>query len=302
MAAIAAGAVAAGAVAAGAVAVAETGEETSSQARAEAETDAAQQPESAEQTAQTVTTVGDIDIDPEIVEIFVEEVDQVLEAIQEAMPQWGSDLSDQEPLGEIRRGFHTLKGSGRIVGANQIGELAWSVENMLNRVMDGTITANDDHHQLVDRVTAQIPDLKADFADGKVAVRPLVHDLMEAADVLSSGGSLSQALTEAEDDSQAEEEQSAESLFAEEAVEHLAVLEDSIGRSVANDELVLEPEFMRGLHTISGSAATVGQTELSEVAGTLETLCGAVIRERDGKLDGEYLGFFSEGVKTMGQF
>ena len=39
----------------------------------------------------------------------------------------------------MRRAFHTLKGSGRVVGARRIGDFAWSVENLLNRVIDGTL-------------------------------------------------------------------------------------------------------------------------------------------------------------------
>ena len=299
----------------------------------------------AEQDSRNTTTVGDIDIDPEIVEIFVEEVDEVLVAIQEAMPLWSADLSSEEPLGEIRRGFHTLKGSGRIVGANQIGELAWSVENMLNRLLDGTIKANDEHLQLVARVCEQIPDLKTDFAAGQADVRPIVHDLMEGADVLSSGGALSQLLVQPEevdpaegrqeearqeeqaadrtdseiaamdldaidlDDQESEsaepidseDEETAESLFAGEAREHLVVLEEAVKRSFDLDELELEAEFMRGLHTISGSAATVGELTISEVARTLETLCGAVVSERAGKLDGECLEFVREGVASIEQ-
>ena len=43
-----------------------------------------------------------------------------------------------EKLRPIRRVFHTLKGSGRLVGAKTLGEFAWKTENMLNRVLDGT--------------------------------------------------------------------------------------------------------------------------------------------------------------------
>ena len=39
----------------------------------------------------------------------------------------------------MRRAFHTLKGSGRMVGAELIGEYCWSVEQLLNRVIDGTV-------------------------------------------------------------------------------------------------------------------------------------------------------------------
>ena len=33
----------------------------------------------------------------------------------------------------IRRGFHTLRGSGRMVGLVQLGDTAWAVEQALNR-------------------------------------------------------------------------------------------------------------------------------------------------------------------------
>ena len=36
---------------------------------------------------------------------------------------------------EIRRHFHTLKGSGRMIGAKSSAELAWTVEDTLNRVI-----------------------------------------------------------------------------------------------------------------------------------------------------------------------
>jgi chemosensory pili system protein ChpA (sensor histidine kinase/response regulator) len=40
----------------------------------------------------------------------------------------------------VRRSFHTLKGSGRMVGARDLAEFAWSIENLLNRLLDNTLT------------------------------------------------------------------------------------------------------------------------------------------------------------------
>ena len=39
----------------------------------------------------------------------------------------------------MRRAFHTLKGSGRMVGATDISEFAWAIENLLNRVIENTL-------------------------------------------------------------------------------------------------------------------------------------------------------------------
>ncbi|MEZ6841201.1 Hpt domain-containing protein [Acinetobacter baumannii] len=42
-------------------------------------------------------------------------------------------------LTEIRRHFHTLKGSGRMIGAKSSAELAWTVEDTLNRVINQSL-------------------------------------------------------------------------------------------------------------------------------------------------------------------
>ena len=69
-------------------------------------------------------------VDEELLEVFIEEVGEVLETIAEYLPQWQADTANKDALIEVRRAFHTLKGSGRMVRALIIGELAWSIENL----------------------------------------------------------------------------------------------------------------------------------------------------------------------------
>ncbi|RZA07652.1 MAG: histidine kinase, partial [Moraxellaceae bacterium] len=99
------------------------------------------------------------DIDEEIIEIFVEEAREVSETIAEYFPIWAKNFNDAEALTEFRRAFHTLKGSGRMVGANDIGELAWSIENMLNRVIDKTIEAANPHIVIIEKVRVLLPSM-----------------------------------------------------------------------------------------------------------------------------------------------
>ncbi|WP_456152356.1 Hpt domain-containing protein, partial [Faucicola boevrei] len=80
------------------------------------------------------------------------------------LPVWQADPSDLKTLKEIRRGFHTLKGSGRMVGAYQVGEMAWAVENMLNRVLDGTLPVSDELANFIGETRQKIPTLVSDFA------------------------------------------------------------------------------------------------------------------------------------------
>ncbi len=107
----------------------------------------------------------DFSMDEDIREIFIEEAGEVLEAMDEQLPAWQDDPSDLEQLKEIRRGFHTLKGSGRMVGANNVGEMSWAVENMLNRVLDNTINVNDELVTFIADTKEKIPTLVADFAN-----------------------------------------------------------------------------------------------------------------------------------------
>ncbi|MBL8244736.1 MAG: Hpt domain-containing protein, partial [Rhodanobacteraceae bacterium] len=97
------------------------------------------------------------EIDDEIREVFVEEVQDELDNLNRQYPAWKNDLGDLEKLKPVRRSFHTLKGSGRLVGALAIGEYAWKIENMLNRVLDKTIQPTPAVLDLLDHAIAALP-------------------------------------------------------------------------------------------------------------------------------------------------
>ncbi len=113
--------------------------------------------------------VDDQDADPDIKEIFIEEATEVLADITPRYAHWRSNPSDLTELKEIRRGFHTLKGSGRMVGAHYTAELAWAVEDMLNRILDHSITVSTGIIELIDDVLAAYPDLVSVFANNTSA-------------------------------------------------------------------------------------------------------------------------------------
>ncbi len=128
-------------------------------------------------------------IDQEVIEIFIEEAGEQLEAIREALPAWMEDEDDRDSLITIRRAFHTLKGSGRLVGAKLLGETAWSIENMLNRVLDNSIKVTRELHDVVrEAATVTIPALREAFTlQVEPSIRP--ESLMARAEALSRGES-----------------------------------------------------------------------------------------------------------------
>ncbi len=78
-------------------------------------------------------------VDPQFVELFIEEAKEEIASVQKTFPSWDENPMDLEALSSMRRSFHTLKGSGRMVGARAIAEFAWSIENLLNRIIDKTL-------------------------------------------------------------------------------------------------------------------------------------------------------------------
>ena len=103
------------------------------------------------------------DIDADIREIFIEEVEEVVADLEDFLPIWQEDAQDLTPLTEVRRGFHTLKGSGRMVGAFSLSEMAWSIEELLNHLLDKTLTVTDEVVVFVIETTKRLPAMLSDF-------------------------------------------------------------------------------------------------------------------------------------------
>lgn len=129
------------------------------------------------------------EVDSEIIEVFIEEVQEEIASIGQHLPLWQAKPEDQDLLRTVRRSFHTLKGSSRLVGARDLGEFAWSLENMLNRVIDGTIQAWPEVFALVEQSRALLPQLLAQF-QGEPAPSGDVAGVIQSAQRLSQGQAL----------------------------------------------------------------------------------------------------------------
>jgi len=211
----------------------------------------------------------DEDIDDEIIEIFIEEATEVTETIGEFFPQWAQNFDDNESLTEFRRAFHTLKGSGRMVGANEIGELAWSIENMLNRVIDRTIIAGDLHVQMIEKVRQLLPGMIAAFRDNQpYAKAALAETYRQQAHSLSKGIVPDELLAEAGDSSDDNDEIE---LFGEPALTD-ADIDGAIQATI--DETTLESEEVNSLEVETATAveSEVESSDESEVEILLDEI------------------------------
>lgn len=250
------------------------------------------------------------EVDSEILDIFVEEAQEELEVIRECLPRWLDNIEDSEALMTFRRSFHTLKGSGRLVGAKTIGEFAWSIENLLNRIIDQTLPVTTEHTDLLRETLEVLPDLIDCQARG-VPPEVDVQPIMERATLLAapdySVAPLSGSDTEAdgletETDLSAEEEQHAApeqnlpdapisidptllEIFSSESRTHIDTINEFLHKcKEAGGICTLNRDVSRAFHTLHGSAHMAGVGPIAEVSAKLETYVNELL-EQDRSAD-----------------
>ncbi len=94
------------------------------------------------------------EIDAELLGIFLEEAHEVLGTIDEYLALSRGEPHNHEHLTTIRRGFHTLKGSGRMVGLADLGETAWVIEQVMNRWLQSEQDATPSLYRMIEEAHA----------------------------------------------------------------------------------------------------------------------------------------------------
>ncbi len=126
------------------------------------------------------------DIDLEIFEIFFEEAQGEAAKIADLAPQWRTDPTNREILTTMRRAFHTLKGSSRMVGEQAFGEFAQAYEHLLNQVLEGRLSPTETITGSMLQVAECLPGLVHQPHTG-LGDAPELQALMAQAQALAAG-------------------------------------------------------------------------------------------------------------------
>ncbi len=133
-------------------------------------------------TSAAPAVVADTRVDEELIAVFSAEADDELAAISLHLEKWRANRDDKEILGTLIRSFHTLKGAGRIIGATSVGVLAWSVEELLRRVLDGRVPANNNKViDLLEQTLAAFSLIVTQIKLGNLSSGPSVQALIDMA-------------------------------------------------------------------------------------------------------------------------
>ena len=217
--------------------------------------------------------------DPEIVEVFIEEAKEEIASIQRNLPVWAADRASSEALISTRRSFHTLKGSGRMVGAQLIGEFAWSIENLLNKVINQTLEPTPSMIAFVTSASAALPQLIEQLEIGRPPKLD-VQQLMKQAEAFADGdpdaakmaAPSSRAAAPSAPTTGAEPgmDPVLADIFVKEMRGHLEVIREFLATAKAGrgPHSVEEPLY-RACHTLLGSARMAGYEPAMKLAAPL---------------------------------
>jgi chemosensory pili system protein ChpA (sensor histidine kinase/response regulator) len=242
----------------------------------------------AETTQVAAATQPPTEEEQELLEIFLEEAQEVLGTISSNLGTCQSHPDNHEALVTIRRGFHTLKGSGRMVGLTDLGEVAWSVESALNKWLQDNKSATPG---LLDFIGTAVQSFVVWVEMlGKQGVAHIeAADLVAAAQQIESGVDtelLTAISTPAPVQEPATEQQPAPhegvvsggnvlspdlfNIASTEAKQNMVILRKEFEELRGAVPPSVHYDFMRAAHTLSGVNRTMGFAAVAELASALE--------------------------------
>lgn len=218
--------------------------------------------------------------DAELLEVFLEEAQEVLETLHENLQICQRNPHSREALIVIRRGFHTLKGSGRMVGLTNLGEVAWAVEKALNKWLQ-------DNKATPIAVLELIGDAEVLFQHWVDKLHSGGSALIDASTLIAAAQRIESGIEEVQKPvAEAPQDMDAELpdiviggislspvLFKIATDEEASIIETLQRLAVAlreDDQSIVSDEFVRAAHTLAGVNRSTGFTDISDLAGALE--------------------------------
>ncbi|XQA73499.1 Hpt domain-containing protein [Xanthomonas sacchari] len=240
-------------------------------AAAPASAEASAAPAAVPPAAETGFIDGDGEIDEEIRAVFLEEFDEELVNLGALLPAWRAAPAHTESLRPIRRVFHTLKGSGRLVGARVLGEFSWKIESMLNRVLDGSRPASPAVVAMVEQAYAVLPQLNAALR-GDGVVQADLDAIQAVAERIAAGEEAFYFATpQATVAPRAGTPASVDSVLREILEAEVATHLETVHAWLQHAPQPATEALLRAVHTMSGAFAMTDVPEITAVTGPAES-------------------------------
>lgn len=223
-----------------------------------------------------VDEVTDKAIDAELQDIFLTEAEEVLASLAQHLQTLRLNATDSEALVEVRRAYHTLKGSGRTVGLSGMGEVAWMVEKLLNLVMERKAFPTPAQLAFIEKVSAEFAGWVAHLQEYQMVTLNPIPFQQQAAELARE---FEHDQAEVKPKPQKEEvliggtrklSRAFFNIFVGEAQQHLQALIESQSLVKANTSELPTEGSRRAAHTLGSNALTAGFKPIGDLARALE--------------------------------
>ncbi len=220
--------------------------------------------------------------DDEMLEVFLDEAREVISQGRNKLDRVQTDTASIGVLTEIRRGFHTLKGSSRMVQLVDFGEVAWTAEQALNRWLEGGAPASESLRDFIHRAYEYF----SNWVESIASKTPLEIDrdtLAPEALSLTSNSTVDTtdepeiaSANYEDEDIQIEQTQTVQvssslrEIFLAEAAQLLTTLHDEIKLWGAEGAGPPSEPFVRAAHTLAGISRSTAQPNTAGLAAALE--------------------------------
>lgn len=276
-----------------------------------------------ETTVDQSENIVDKAFDEELLDIYLTEAEEVLAQIAQNLQALRVDENENAPLVEVRRSFHTLKGSGRTVGLVGQAEVAANVEIFLNGILDKKEILAPEQIEKLEKITAAFANWAAELRANNVANVNQAYWFEQVASLDGSATTQEEAEasvedTEVESEPEVEQEQQeAEKepeqdpfvyingkhklsrqlyeIFLNESMQNLTLLEQDVASLTDGKTQAPEKKANHAIHTLASNALAAGFTPMGELCRALE----GWLDEVSGNWDPEYIKLYSSVMKTV---
>ena len=261
-------------------------------------------------------TVLDKAYDDELLDIYLTEAEEVLAHIAQNCQALRVNITDNDALVEVRRSFHTLKGSGRTVGLGALGDVAGKVEIFFNGILDKKYALQAHQIAAVEQVSAAFAGWAAELrANNQVElnkdawitrIEAFQNEELPTDALAAKAGAVIAESANTEKIAKKLDEQvliggtrkmsrAFYDIFITESGQNVTILEQDIVKLTADNSLQPSKEARHATHTLASNALAAGFTQMGELGRALERW----LDEINAIWTAQHLDLYTSTVKSL---
>ena len=223
----------------------------------------------------TADTVLDKAFDEELSDIYLTEAEEVLAQIAQNLQALRVNATDSEPLVEVRRSYHTLKGSGRTVGLVSQAEVAAKVEIFLNGVLDKKDILSTQQISKLEEITAAFAGWAAELRANNEANVDQAHWVAQAEALSKVDEAPIEGAAKAPEayvliGGKRKLSRQLYDIFLNESMQNLSILEQDVAKLTDSVTNAPEKKAKHAIHTLASNALAAGFTPMGDLCRALE--------------------------------